>query len=59
MKKTLYAINIQWDVDDNEDLKYLPQKVKIPRGMDDDDTISDYLTNLTGFCHFGFSLVEE
>lgn len=59
MKKTLYAINIQWDVDDNEDLEYLPQKVKIPREMDDDDEISDYLSDLTGFCHFGFSLVEE
>ena len=59
MKKTLYATNIQWDVDDNKDLEYLPQRVKIPQGMDDDDTISDYLTNLTGFCHFGFSIVEE
>lgn len=58
-QKQRYAINIQWDVDDNEDLEYLPQRVKIPRGMDDDDAISDYLTNLTGFCHFGFSLVEE
>ena len=55
----LAAINIQWDVDDNEDLECLPQKVKIPRGMTDDDEISDYLSNLTGYCHFGFSLVEE
>lgn len=55
----LVAINIQWDVDDNEDLECLPQKVKIPRGMTDDDEISDYLSNLTGYCHFGFSLVEE
>lgn len=59
MKKTLYAINIQWDVDDNKDLEYLPQKVRIPRGMTDDDEIGDYLTKLTGFCHFGFSLIEE
>ena len=55
----LAAINIQWDVDDNEDLECLPQKVKIPRGMTDDDEISDYLTDLTGFCHCGFSLIEE
>lgn len=55
----LVAINIQWDVDDNEDLERLPQKVKIPKGMTDDDEISDYLSDLTGFCHFGFSLIEE
>ena len=59
MKKRLYTINIQWDVDDNEDLENLPQKVKIPDGMTDDDEISDYLSDLTGFCHFVFSLVEE
>lgn len=55
----LVAINIQWDVDDNEDLERLPQKVKIPEGMTDDDEISDYLSDLTGFCHYGFSLIEE
>ena len=55
----LIAINIQWDVDDNEDLEHLPQKVKIPKGMTDDDEISDYLSDLTGFCHYGFSLIEE
>lgn len=55
----LVAINIQWDVEYNEDLEYLPQKVKIPKGMTDDDEISDYLSNLTGYCHFGFSLIEE
>ena len=59
MKKQLFAINIQWDVDDNEDLEHLPQKVKIPEGMTDDDEISDYLSDLTGFCHYGFSLIEE
>lgn len=55
----LVAINIQWDVDDNEDLEHLPQKVKIPEGMTDGDEISDYLSDLTGFCHYGFSLIEE
>lgn len=57
-KKRLYAINIQWDVDNEEDLNYLPQKVILPKGMTDDDEISDYLSDLTGFCHRGFSLVE-
>ena len=55
----LIAINIQWDVDYEEDLDGLPQRVILPEGMTDDDEISDYLSDLTGFCHYGFSLVEE
>lgn len=55
----LVAINIQWDVDYEEDLDGLPQKVILPEGMTDDDEISDYLSGLTGFCHYGFSLIEE
>lgn len=54
----LAAINIQWDVDYEEDLDGLPQKVILPERMTDDDEISDYLSDLTGFCHYGFSLVE-
>lgn len=54
----LAAINIQWDVDYEEDLDGLPQRVILPDGMTDDDEISDYLSDLTGFCHYGFSLVE-
>lgn len=54
----LIAINIQWDVDYEEDLDGLPQRVILPEGMTDDDEISDYLSDLTGFCHYGFSLVE-
>lgn len=55
----LVAINIQWDVDCEEDLYVLPHKVILPEGMTDDDEISDYLSDLTGFCHYGFSLIEE
>ena len=55
----LVAINRQWDVDYEEDLDGLPQKVILPEGMTDDDEISDYLSDLTGFCHYGFSLVED
>ena len=55
----LAAINIQWDVDNEGDLDGLPQRVILPEGMTDDDEISDYLSDLTGFCHRGFSLIEE
>lgn len=57
-EKRLCVINIQWDVDNEEDFNRLPQRIKIPEGMTDDDEISDYLSDMTGFCHRGFSLVE-
>lgn len=50
------ATKILWDVDFEEDLKSLPTEVEIPEGMEDEDEISDYLSDLTGFCHKGFCL---
>ena len=50
----LKAVNIEWDVDLAEDLDSLPKEVQIPDGMTDTEEISDYLSNLTGFCHRGF-----
>ena len=55
----LKAINIMWDVDNKNDLKHLPTEIIIPEGMTDEDEISDFLSNETGFCHEGFKLVEE
>lgn len=52
------AINIIWDVDFKEDLENLPTEIEIPNGMTDEDDISDYITNETGFCHNGFELVD-
>lgn len=52
------AKNIIWNVDDPEDLEYLPTEIEIPEGMEDEDKISDYLSDETGFCHKGFSLEE-
>ena len=54
----LKAVNIEWDVDLAEDLDSLPKEVQIPDGMTDSEEISDYLSNLTGFCHRGFGLKE-
>ena len=57
--ETWYAINIQWDTDGDEEIfRSLPQKVKIPQGMTDDEEIGDYLTNLIEFCHYGFSIIK-
>ena len=52
------AINIIWDTDGEE--VNLPNEIEIPDWVDkeDDDEISDYLSDITGFCHFGFELVD-
>ena len=58
------AINIIWDVDNKEDLNILPSEIEIPEDMIDetgevdDDEISDYLSDVTGFCHKGYELVD-
>ena len=54
----LKAINIMWDVD-YDDNGYLPTEIIIPDGMTDEEEISDYLSNETGFCHEGFDLIDE
>ena len=48
-----------WDVDYKKDLKHLPKEIIIPEGMTDEDEISDYLSDETGFCHEGFDLIDE
>ena len=52
------AINILWDTDGEE--VNLPDEIEIPDWVDkeDDDEISDYLSDTTGFCHFGYELVD-
>lgn len=51
------AVNIIWDTDDEETLKELPTEIDIPHEIeDDDDKISDYLSDETGFCHKGYLL---
>ena len=55
------AINIQWDIDfDDFDIEVdvVPTEIEIPNGMTDEEEISDYITDETGFCHCGFELVD-
>ena len=55
------AINIQWDIDfDDFDIEVdvVPTEINIPDGITDEDEISDYITDKTGFCHCGFELVD-
>ena len=53
------AIKIMWDVDYDDDRQALPIEVDIPEGMTDEEEISDYLSNVTGYCHKGFVLINE
>ena len=52
----LKAINIEWDIDDGDDVT-LPDEIVIPEHMVDEDEISDYISDLTGYCHKGFALI--
>lgn len=53
------AINIKWDVDYDADGECLPTEIDIPADLEDEDEIADYLSDLTGFCHEGFELVDD
>lgn len=56
----MIATNIKWDTDNNEQLyASLPNEIKIPNDLTTDEQISDYLSEITGFCHFGFDLIED
>ncbi len=50
------AIEILWDTD-GQDVE-LPNEIEVPDYMEDENEISDYLSDLTGFCHNGFYLVD-
>lgn len=53
------ATNIKWDTDgDMELLKELQTEIDIPEGMTDKEEISDYISDETGFCHYGFVLED-
>ena len=55
------AINIIWDVESADELQNLPGEIEIPSELvnyEYEDEISDYITDLTGFCHWGFDLVD-
>ena len=49
-----YAVNIIWDTD-GEDID-LPTEIEIPDYLIEDEDISDFITEATGFCHNGFTI---
>ena len=52
------AREIEWDVDYPEDLEFLPTEIEIPDDVADED-VANYLSDETGYCHFGFVLDTE
>lgn len=61
------AVNIKWDTDeDMEVFESLPTEIEIPEdvvnGVEDmdnyNDEIGDYISDVTGFCHYVFELVD-
>ena len=55
-EEKLIATGIKWDVDCDDKGDDLPDEVKVPSDMTDDEEISDWLTDTYGFCHCGFEL---
>ena len=51
------ATNIDWDVEFYY-ADMLPDEIEIPEGITDEDDISDYLSEVTGFCHKGYVLED-
>lgn len=54
----LKATNILWDTDYDDDGE-LPTEIDIPEGMTNEDEISDYLSEVTGYCNQGYVLEEK
>ena len=48
------AVDIIWDTDGIP--TDLPRAINIPEEITDEDEISDYISDLTGYCHQGFEL---
>lgn len=56
-KPVLVAYDIKWDTDGDKDVfDELPRKIEVPEEMVDDEEISDYVSDETGFCHAGFKI---
>ena len=51
--------NILWDTDgDTDTLDSLPTEIEIPDNISEDE-ISDYISDITGYCHMGYTLTNS
>jgi len=54
------AVGIKWDTDGDRELRaMLPKEKRLPDSISDYEEASDWLSDVTGFCHFGFFLEIE
>ena len=60
------ATNIQWDTDGKQEVfDELPTEIEIPKdfisknGEVDENAVSDYISDETGFCHYGFVIEKN
>lgn len=54
-----YAVDIDWDTDGDPALAAeLPEEIEIPDDVPDEE-IGDYISDETGFCHFGYRVEER
>lgn len=64
MKVTSIIYDVDWN-EINEEMtpeeikKYFPDEIEIPDHLTDDDEISDYISDVTGWCHKGFVLEKD
>lgn len=56
--RPLVATDIEWDIDEDEEVN-LPNTIRIPDSITDIEEIGDYITNQTGYCHFGFKVTRS
>lgn len=52
------AVDIRWDIDEDDEQVALPTEVEIPWDIYDDD-IADYLSDEYGFCVSDYNVEEE
>lgn len=52
------ATNIEYDVENEKVKNLLPKEIQIPDWVDEDG-VGDYISDVTGFCHYGFVLEDE
>ena len=54
------AVEIEWDTDGDESvLASLPKEKEIPDDLTDPDDVTDWLSDQTGFCIFGYRIVKS
>lgn len=53
-----FKVAVEWDVDEGEEMP--PEIIRVPNELvNEDELISDYLSDLTGYCHCSWRYLNE